>query len=137
MTAESAAGTATSPRTAPRVVVAAAALDVALVLLFAGVGRGSHARDATVLGLFETAWPFLAGLAASWLLCAAWRRPFAPLRTGIPLWIGSVAIGMLLRLVAGSGTALAFVLVAAGTLAVLLVGWRGIAALVRRARTRR
>jgi len=127
----------TAPRRSARSAILAAALDVALVLLFAGIGRGSHARDATLLGLFETAWPFLAGLAVSWLLCAGWRRPIAPLRTGVPVWIGTVAIGMLLRLATGSGTALAFIIVATVSLAVLLVGWRGIAALVQKARTRR
>lgn len=124
-------------RSTPRAVALAAVLDIGLVLLFAGIGRGSHARDATAIGLLETAWPFLAGVAVAWLLSRAWRRPLAPLRTGVPVWIGAVSIGMLLRIATGSGTALAFVIVATTALAALLVGWRGIAALMQRARTRR
>ncbi|GAA1322048.1 DUF3054 domain-containing protein [Leucobacter albus] len=113
------------------------AIDAALVTVFAAIGRGSHAREATAAGLFETAWPFVAGLAIAWLLSLAWRRPAAPLRTGIPVWIGAVALGMLFRALSGQGTALPFVIVATLTLLLLLVGWRLIAALVRRIRGRR
>lgn len=115
----------------------ALALDAALVLVFAGIGRATHDGDVFGpggLGLAETAWPFLAALAAGWIVSLAWRRPSAALRSGIPIWLVTVAGGMLLRAVSGQGTALAFVIVATVTLAVLLIGWRGIAALVRRRR---
>ncbi|MHA3683922.1 DUF3054 domain-containing protein [Leucobacter sp. HY1910] len=112
----------------------AAACDIALVVLFAALGRSEHARDASLLGLGQTAWPFLAGLAIMWLMTLAFRRPLAIVRTGVPVWLGTVAIGMLLRLATGSGTALPFVLVATGTLAVFLLGWRAIAALAARLR---
>ncbi len=111
-------------------------LDVALVLLFAGLGRGSHAREATLIGLLETAWPFLAALALSWILCGAARRPIALLRTGLPVWLGTVAVGMLVRWLSGGGVALAFVLVTLGTLGVFLLGWRLIAMLIVRLRRR-
>lgn len=108
--------------------------DIALVVLFAGLGRSSHTRDMTVIGLFETAWPFLAGLAIMWLVLRAWRAPMALVKTGLPLWLGTVAIGMLLRWLTGAGIALAFVMVATLTLGAFLIGWRGIAALVQRLR---
>ena len=111
--------------------------DAALVLLFAGLGRGSHAREATLLGLLETAWPFLLGLAVTWISARISQHPLAPLKSGIPVWIGTVAIGLLLRAITGAGVALAFVLVALGTLALLLVGWRLIAVLVLRLRAPR
>lgn len=123
-----------SPQATPLTVTLALACDVALVTLFAGLGRSEHDREATLLGLFETAWPFLAGLIIMWLVTFAYRRPLAIVRTGIPLWIGTVAIGMVLRLLTGSGAALPFVLVATGTLALFLLGWRAIAALVARMR---
>jgi hypothetical protein len=44
---------------------------------------------------------------------------------------------MLLRAASGQGTALQFVIVAAVTLLVALVGWRSIALVVRRTRDRR
>lgn len=115
----------------------ALALDAALVLVFAAIGRATHDGDVFGpggLGLAETAWPFLAALAAGWMVSLAWRRPSAALRSGIPIWLVTVAGGMLLRAVSGQGTALAFVIVATVTLAVLLIGWRGVAALVRRRR---
>ena len=142
MTGGGAAAPGRSPREAQRPAAGAGAillallLDVALVVLFAGLGRGSHAREATLAGLFETAWPFLAGLAVMWLAALVWRRPLAPLRSGVPLWIGTVAIGMLLRALTGAGTALPFVIVATATLLAFLVGWRAVAALVARLRGR-
>lgn len=132
MSAPSASG---APRGA-RVRTAVLALlgDAALVLLFAGLGRSSHARDATVLGLFETAWPFLAGLAITWVSARIFRRPLAVVKSGIPVWLGSVAIGMILRALTGQGTALAFVIVATVTLGVFLLGWRALVALFGRLR---
>lgn len=123
-----------SPRTGPAAIAIAAAVDAALVLLFAGLGRNAHTREATPLGLLETAWPFLAGLAIAWVAARAWRRPLAIVRSGVPLWVGSVAIGMLLRALTGAGTAVPFVIVAASALGVFLLGWRAIAALVARLR---
>lgn len=125
-----------SPQASPLTVTLALVCDVALVMLFAGLGRSEHAREATLLGLFETAWPFLAGLAIMWLVTFAYRRPLSLVRTGVPVWLGTVAIGMGLRLLTGSGAALPFVLVATGTLAVFLLGWRAIAALAARLRHR-
>ena len=45
-----------------------ALLDAVLVLVFAAIGRRSHAEGLTVGGVLETAWPFLAGAAGGWVL---------------------------------------------------------------------
>ena len=119
-----------SARPSPLAIAFAALLDTVWVTGFALTGRASHAREATLGGLWETSWPFLTGLALSWLIARAWRAPAAPLRSGLPLAVGTLVIGMLLRAAVGQGTALPFVLVAAGTLLAGLVGWRLIAALV-------
>lgn len=127
----------TSPsRPHPRTVLVAAALDVVLVIVFAATGRASHEESAFGLGLLTTAWPFLAALAVGWIVTLAWRRPLAIGRTGVPVWLITVVGGMLLRFVSGQGTALAFIIVATIVLGVALVGWRGIAALIRRRRSR-
>lgn len=118
-----------------RAVGGAFALDAALVIVFAALGRASHREDA-FLGLWATVWPFLAALVAGWLASLAWRSPLAPFRTGLPVWGITVTGGMLLRAISGQGTAFAFVVVATVTLLVFLVGWRLIAAGVRRARGR-
>jgi hypothetical protein len=118
------------------VVFTAAALDVVLVVVFAATGRASHEESAFGLGLLTTAWPFLVALAAGWIVTLAWRRPVAIARTGVPVWLITVAGGMLLRWVSGQGTALPFIIVATIVLCAALVGWRAIAALIRRLRSR-
>lgn len=108
-----------------------AGIDVVLVLIFATIGRASHERGLSVLGILETAWPFLVAWGIGWLALRAWRAPDAVLRTGVPLWIITVAGGMLLRAVTGAGTALPFIIVATLTLLLLLVGSRLVATLIR------
>ncbi len=107
---------------------AAAVLDVVMILVFAAVGRTSHAETNPVLGVLATAWPFLVGAGAGWAL-VHWRSHRWPTRvgTGIPVWVCSVFLGMVLRAVTGSGTAFSFVLVATLVLGLLLLGWRVLA----------
>ena len=112
--------------------VLAAAIDVVIVGVFAATGRASHGEGPA--GVIDTAWPFLAGLALGWIATLAWRRPAAPVRTGVPVWLITVAAGMTLRALTGQGIAVAFILVASVVLGALLIGWRGIAALVARKR---
>jgi len=102
----------------------AVAVDAVAVLLFAAVGRRSHAEGLAVLGVLRTAWPFLAGVAAGCLLARAWRAPSALLPSGVSVWLGALVVGMALRVMTGAGTAPSFVVVAAVSLAVLLLGWR-------------
>lgn len=118
---------------ARRRILSAFVADVLLVIVFCAIGRASH-DESPVWGLLTTAWPFLVALVLGWCASRAWRRPLAVLRTGVPVWGVTVAGGMLLRLLVGQGTALAFVVVAAATLGALLVGWRAAAALTARRR---
>jgi hypothetical protein len=112
--------------------VGALALDAALVIVFAIIGRSSHAEGLDVVGVWGTAWPFLAGLAVGWAAARAWRHPRAPWPTGVIVWAATLVVGMLLRLASDQGVQVAFVIVAALTLAILLVGWRGVVALIAR-----
>ncbi|MBS1673662.1 MAG: DUF3054 domain-containing protein [Actinobacteria bacterium] len=111
-------------------------IDVVLVVVFAAIGRASHEHTLDAGGVLETAWPFVAGLLVGWLVLRAWRAPAAPLRTGALLVVITVVLGMILRVVTGGTTAIAFIIVATVTLLVFLIGWRGIAALIARRRTR-
>jgi len=61
-----------------------------------------------------------------------WRRPLALRPAGLAAWLGTVALGMLLRVVSGQGTAVAFIFVALGFLGLFLLGWRLIARLLTR-----
>lgn len=123
-------------RRRPVPIIVAFLVDVLLVVGFAATGRASHDSD-VLAGLWTTAWPFLAALAIGWLICRAWRSPAAPWRAGIPVWAVTFVGGMLVRALVGQGTALAFVLVAGATLALALIGWRALVALVRYAASRR
>ncbi len=108
-----------------------------LVVVFAAIGRATH--DGDVLGPFgsglaTTAWPFVAALLIGWAVTRAWRRPTVVVRTGLPVWAITVALGMVLRALSGQGVAVAFIIVATITLAVFLLGWRGLARLAARRR---
>ena len=109
-------------------------VDALLVLLFAVIGRASHAEHLTFAGVAETAWPFLAALVVGWLIALAWRAPLAPVRTGLAVWAVTLVGGMLLRAATGQGTALAFIVVASLVLLLFLVGWRVLMVLLRRGR---
>jgi hypothetical protein len=118
------------PSAAPGVATPVAALlDVVLVVLFAAIGRASHAEDNVLAGAFATAWPFLLGAAGGWAL-VRWRSRRWPLTVGngIPVWFCTLFVGMILRVATGAGTALTFILVAGTVLAVFLLGWRFVAA---------
>ncbi|MET3920705.1 DUF3054 domain-containing protein [Arthrobacter sp. UYEF20] len=120
-----------------RAAVVAAVADVALILLFAAIGRDAHQRGGILTGVLGTAWPFLAGAAASWLALRVWRAPLAVWPAGVGVWLGTVAVGMLLRALTGQTVVLPFVIVALLALGVFLLGYRLLAAGVRRLRARR
>ena len=111
----------------------AGALDVVAVVVFVAIGRASHDHGETAAGVVSTSWPFLTGLAVGWIVARAWRRPDALAPTGLIVWISCVAVGMVLRVVAGQGTAAAFVVVALAFLGLELLGWRALARTARRA----
>ena len=106
--------------------------DIVAVIVFCTIGRRSHAEGLTVAGIAQTAWPFLAGTGVGWLLIGGWRRPFTVIPTGVVVWVCTVVVGMLLRKVTSAGVSASFVVVASLSTAVLLLGWRGAAALFRR-----
>lgn len=114
-------------------------VDVVAILVFAILGRSSHAEASTLLGVLGTAWPFLTGALAGHALCrliAARRDAPSGWRSGVLVWAGTVVVGLLLRVASGDTAAWSFVVVAGIVLAVLLLGWRAVLRLVQRARTR-
>ena len=94
------------------------------MLVFVLIGRASHADGLGLSGVASTAWPFLAGLFLGWTATRAWRRPLALSPAGLGAWLGAAGLGMVLRVVAGQGTAAAFVGVALAFLGLFLLGWR-------------
>lgn len=121
-------------------VALALAGDLLAVLVFVAIGRRTHAEADAVLGVLTTAGPFLVGLAAGWVLARAWRAPL-PLRTGLVVWPVTVVVGLAVRYAFTDRLPITFALVTTISLAVLLLGWRAVAALVatladRRSRSR-
>ena len=107
-------------------------LDICCVLAFVIIGRDSHAKGESLAGIASTSWPFLCGLGVGWVASRAWRRPLALRPAGLAAWLCTVALGMILRVVSGQGTAFAFILVALAFLGLFLLGWRLLAQLLAR-----
>lgn len=123
----------TAPAPGPaRTASLAFAADLACVIAFVAVGRRNHAEGVALAGIATTAWPFLTGTVVGWLLSRGWRRPAALVPTGVTVWLCTVVVGMALRVVSHAGTAVSFVLVASCVTAALLLGWRGVRAVLAR-----
>lgn len=113
-------------------------VDAVLVLIFAAIGRASHEEDPA--GFLLTAWPFLVALVVGHLVAALLpgrpRRPWS-LLWGAVVWVVTVAGGMLVRVLSGDTAEVPFIIVATLVLGVFLLGWRAVAALLRRRRSER
>ena len=109
----------------------AASADLLAVLVFSAVGRGSHAEGIDAFGVLTTAAPFLLGLVIGWLVDRAWRAPLR-LPVGVAVWVGVVVVGLGVRTAFTHRLPLTFVVVAAASLAVFLLGWRALAHLIAR-----
>jgi hypothetical protein len=105
-------------------------LDICAVLAFVAIGRHTHHDGDSLAGLWHTAWPFLAGLAIGLAASRAWRRPLALVPAGLGAWLGAAGAGMVIRVLAGQGTAAAFIVVALGFLALFVLGWRVVVRIV-------
>lgn len=117
----------------------AAVADLVAIIVFVAIGRRNHDEAGTVGGFLTTLWPFLVGALVGWGVAALTSgRRFAPcsmVPAGVVVWISTVVVGMILRALSGQGTAASFIVVASVATGVLLLGWRGVAALaVRRSR---
>jgi hypothetical protein len=120
-----------TPARSLRSALVALVVDVAFVLLFATIGRISHTEGVTVGGVAGVAGPFLVALLVGWGV--ARRRSGWPVR--LPgsgsVWLVTVLLGLLLRVVTGGGFAWSFGLVTLLTLGLFLIGWRCAAEVVR------
>jgi peptidoglycan/LPS O-acetylase OafA/YrhL len=97
------------------------------VLVFVLLGRQAHDSGRNVLGTLATAWPFLAGAAAGWLVVRGRRLDPAGLTAGAVVAMATVVLGMTLRHLTGGGVQPSFVAVASAFLALFLLGWRVLA----------
>jgi hypothetical protein len=107
-------------------------LDGAAVLVFVAIGRSVHRHGLDLGGIASTLWPFAVGLGCGWLVVLATRQSPAGLREGAEIAAVTVALGMMLRVISGQGTAVAFIFVALGFLGAAMMAWRVIAWAARR-----
>jgi len=114
------------PRWIPALAFAA---DVIAVVVFAAVGRISHAEAESLSGLVATAAPFLIGLVASWATPVVRAHPVG-IRAGAVVLAGTAVLGLLLRAAFTWRLPLTFAVVTVVSLAVLLIGWRSLSLLV-------
>lgn len=105
--------------------------DIAAILIFAAVGRGSHSELDGISGVLVTAWPFLAG----WITGAAVMGAYgATAQHGTIIeaaavagkaWCIAIVVSLLLRSVSrGAPPPVPFAIVASVATSVLLIGWR-------------
>ncbi len=99
-------------------------LDICCVLLFVVIGRNAHHHGDGLAGVWQTAWPFLTGLWIGLITARFWRRPAAIIPAGLGAWAGAAGAGMVIRVLAGQGTAAAFIVVTFAFLGLFLLGWR-------------
>ena len=127
------------PGDVPTRVALLAAGDAAALLLFAAVGRSSHgAADGGAAALFATASPFLLAWAAASPFLGAYsaaardaRGAAAGVRGAALSWAAAAPLGLALRSLLYHGGAPPpgpFVAVTLVSTAVLLLGWRAVAA---------
>ena len=95
---------------------------MAAVVLFVAIGRAAHHHADSVTGFVSTVWPFAAGMVVGWLALA--RRTLASVGGGLLVCLATVAVGMVLRVLSGQGTATAFIAVSLGFLGAVMVGGR-------------
>lgn len=105
-------------------------IDLALIILFAILGRREHEHALDIGGIFETAVPFLAAYIVMTLISRPWLTINRVWPTGLLVWLGTVAVGMALRIAMGSTAAIAFVIVTILVLGVFLLGRRLICSLL-------
>lgn len=110
-------------------------VDLALVVVFATIGRASHGGSLAPAGILSTAWPFLTACLVAWAVMLIRKRDHLGIAAGIFVWLITWAGGMFFRVSAGATAEVPFIVVAAAVLLVFLVGWRVLAGLLAR-RTR-
>lgn len=113
-----------------RTAFAAIALDLAVLVGFAAVGRRSHGEGNALAEILAVAWPFV----VAWIAVAGSSRALlqmAPVPAAIS-WLAAWPLALILRAISGRGDAPSFAIVALVIPLVGLTGWRVAARLVLR-----
>lgn len=112
------------------------ALDLLCVLALAFGGKDAHDADESAWVVLVIAWPFALAAVAAHAALASRRRSATDLwPDGVLAVAVTYALGMLVRGLAGRGLEPGFLVVAALFLTATMLGWRLVAAVVRRRTT--
>lgn len=106
--------------------------DILAVVLFVAIGLIQHDVVATATNIALVGWPFLLGMLVGHLAIRSWRAPFGLWPHGVFVWAITVVAAMAIRTLFGAQPPVAFVIVTAVSLAVLMLGWRAVALFVTR-----
>ena len=111
--------------------------DVIAIAVFALLARMAHQSESmpfTFTGWLSTLWPFLLGVAVSWLLILTRKWDGARLApAGVTAWLVTAVVGLVIWGARnGSVPHWSFILVATIMSGVLMLGWRLVARLSQR-----
>lgn len=126
------ASTETHVRTLPAPALAVG--DAAAIVLFAVIGLANHREGITVAGLARNVLPILGAWVVVAPIVGTYRNP--SFRSMLATWIIAVPIGVVIRAIAlqreADGSQVVFGVITLVTTGLLLLAWRGIAALATR-----
>ncbi|APT85603.1 DUF3054 domain-containing protein [Corynebacterium aquilae] len=109
--------------------------DLLAVAVFALLARAAHQSESmpfTFTGWLSTVWPFLLGTLIMWVVVPAVRKaPVALVPAGVAVWLGTAACGLVVwGLRHDHVPHISFIIVATVMSGLLLLGWRGIVAVL-------
>jgi predicted neutral ceramidase superfamily lipid hydrolase len=109
------------------------ALDIVVVVIFVIIGLHAHGHRESLGNLVSVSAPFLLGVVLGWVAVRLQTSSLSLLRSGAMIWVITVAVGQVVRLLDGQGSALGFLLVTVGFLGACMLGWRVIVLGIERA----
>lgn len=109
-----------------------AGIDILLIILFALLGRREHEHGLDVGGILWTALPFIIGYVVMLAVSRPWVNINRLWPNGVLVWLGTVALGMAVRIALGSTAAISFIMVATIVLGLFLMGRRALVLLTTR-----
>ena len=98
--------------------------DVVLIILFAFIGRRSHEEGLAIGHVLYTALPFIIGYVIALAISRPWQSINNLWPAGIIVWLGTVVLGLAVRIMMGSTAAVSFMIVTAVVLGFFLLARR-------------
>ncbi len=106
--------------------------DLVAVLVFVAIGLSAHGHHESLGNLTQVSAPFLVGALVGHLLVRLRGAQAASPAGGVVVVVATVAIGQVLRVIFGQGTAVSFIAVSLGFNTFIMLGWRFAWSVLRR-----